>query len=198
MDFCRDFFLFIQLYEEVIQKLMQLWRNNHGKIRETVINSLFSIRTEREPVIQKLDHASIDTAATILEVQILAYKVEAEYIKNNTIPRLYDTVGDIQNCDETFYGYWIRGHLAGFISFVNENNVTEIHRLVVSPNHFHKGIASALLQYTFQLHPSSQFIVQTGKENVPAVALYQKHGFIKKQEFTVHDELVLVQLEKTK
>lgn len=149
-------------------------------------------------MIQKLHHTSSNVATKILKVQIPAYKVEAEYIKSDAIPRLYDTVDDIQNCDEIFYGYWIKDDLAGFISFVHENNMTDIHRLVVSPSHFHKGIASALLQYIFQLHPSSSFIVQTGEENTPAIALYKKHGFIKKQEFNVHDELVLVQLEKTK
>ncbi|CAM4274190.1 acetyltransferase [Bacillus manliponensis] len=149
-------------------------------------------------MIQKLNHTSSNVAKKILEIQIPAYKVEAKYIKTDAIPRLYDTVADIQNCDETFYGYWIQDDLAGFISFVHQDNMTDIHRLVVSPNYFHQGIASLLLQHIFQLHPASNCIVQTGKKNIPAISLYKKHGFTQKQEFHVHNELVLIQLEKTK
>ncbi|MGG0240063.1 GNAT family N-acetyltransferase [Bacillus rhizoplanae] len=149
-------------------------------------------------MIRKLSPSSIEEAAEILEVQISAYKIEAQYIQNNSIPRLYDTIFDIQNCNEIFYGYFIDDNLAGFISFLYEDDVVDIHRLVVSPKYFHRGIATALLQRLFQLHEeTTPYIVQTGKKNIPAIALYKKHNFIETKEFALPDGLVLVQLKKS-
>lgn len=149
-------------------------------------------------LIRKLSPSSIEEAAEILEVQISAYKIEAQYIQNNSIPRLYDTIFDIQNCNEVFYGYFIDDTLAGFISFLYEDDVVDIHRLVVSPTYFHRGIATALLQHLFQLHEeTTPYIVQTGKKNTPAIALYKKHNFIETKEITLPDGLVLVQLKKS-
>lgn len=149
-------------------------------------------------LIRKLSPSSIEEAAEILEVQISAYKIEAQYIQNNSIPRLYDTIFDIQNCNEIFYGYFIDGTLAGFISFLYEDDVVDIHRLVVSPKYFHRGIATTLLQHLFQLHEeTTPYIVQTGKKNIPAIALYKKHNFIETKEFALPDGLVLVQLKKS-
>lgn len=150
-------------------------------------------------MIRKLSPTSIEEAAEILEVQISAYKVEAQYLQNNSIPRLYDTITDIQNCNEIFYGYFIDDTLAGFISFQYEDAAVDIHRLVVSPTYFHKGIATALLEHLFQLHDeTTNYIVQTGKKNTPALSLYKKHNFIETKEITLPDGLVLVQLKKLK
>ncbi|SFC76948.1 Ribosomal protein S18 acetylase RimI [Bacillus sp. 491mf] len=150
-------------------------------------------------MIRKLSPSSIEEATKILEVQIPAYKIEAQYLENNSIPRLYDTITDIQNCNEVFYGYFIDDTLAGFISFLNEDDVVDIHRLVVSPTYFHRGIATALLQHLFQLHEeTTNYIVQTGKKNAPAISLYKKYNFIETKEIPLPDGLVLVQLTKLK
>ncbi len=68
-------------------------------------------------MIQKLITTSHKTATSILSIQIPAYEIEAKYINSTAIPRLYDTVPDIQSCDEIFYGYFYEDTLAGFISF---------------------------------------------------------------------------------
>ena len=116
-------------------------------------------------MILKLNSTSFEVATSILQVQIPAYKVEADYLNSTAIPRLYDTVNDIQNCVETFYGYFSENKLVGFISFVQEEKLIDIHRLVVSPN-FSKGIATKLLIYIFNMFSSSMaYIVQTGKAN---------------------------------
>ena len=53
-------------------------------------------------MIQKLITTSHKTATSILSIQIPAYEIEAKYINSTAIPRLYDTVADIQSCDEIF------------------------------------------------------------------------------------------------
>ena len=70
--------------------------------------------------------------------------------------------------------------LAGFISFKIDEEEVDIHRLVVSPDHFHKGIATKLLLYVFDMFsPSKTYIVQTGKENTPALSLYKNMALSK-------------------
>ena len=85
-------------------------------------------------MIHKLLSHSYEVATSILQVQIPAYTIEADYINSTAIPRLYDTVNDIQSCGETFYGYFSENKLVGFISFIHEENLIDIHRLVVSPD----------------------------------------------------------------
>ncbi|EEL44785.1 N-acetyltransferase [Bacillus thuringiensis serovar pingluonsis] len=149
-------------------------------------------------MIQKLVTTSHRTATSILNIQIPAYEIEAKYINSTAIPRLYDTVADIQSCDEIFYGYFYEDTLAGFISFKIDEEEVDIHRLVVSPDHFHKGIATKLLLYIFDMFSSSKtYIVQTGKENIPALSLYKKHGFIEVQNIVLPDGVILTSLKKT-
>ena len=90
-------------------------------------------------MILKLNSSSFEVATSILQVQIPAYKVEADYLNSTAIPRLYDTVNDIQSCVETFYGYFSENKLVGFISFVQEEKLIDIHRLVVSPDFFKRN-----------------------------------------------------------
>ncbi|MBY0598531.1 GNAT family N-acetyltransferase [Bacillus bingmayongensis] len=146
----------------------------------------------------KINPASFEVASAILAIQIPAYQVEAKYINSVAIPRLYDTAEDIQNCNETFYGYTLENKLMGFISFVNEGAIIDIHRLVVSPDYFHRGIATKLLLHLFNISSdTSKYIVQTGKKNSPALSLYKKHGFVEVNDIVVPNGVVLTQLEKT-
>ncbi|TKI78622.1 GNAT family N-acetyltransferase, partial [Bacillus wiedmannii] len=41
------------------------------------------------------------------------------------------------------------------------------------------------------------YIVQTGKENTPALSLYKKHGFIKINDIILPDGVVLTSLKKS-
>ncbi|EJS56722.1 N-acetyltransferase [Bacillus cereus] len=148
-------------------------------------------------MIHKLHSSSFEVASSILQVQIPAYKVEAIYLNSTAIPRLYDTVNDIQSCDETFYGYFSENKLVGFISFMQEEQRIDIHRLVVSPDFFQKGIATKLLLYIFNMFPSSMtYIVQTGKANTPAITLYKKHGFITVSDTILPNGMILTQFKK--
>jgi ribosomal protein S18 acetylase RimI-like enzyme len=47
----------------------------------------------------------------------------------------------------------------------------------VDPNYFKKGIGSKMMQLVLKEFEASQYIVETGKQNVPAISLYEKFGF---------------------
>lgn len=64
-------------------------------------------------MIQKLITTSHKTATSILNIQIPAYEIEAKYINSTAIPRLYDTVADIELCDEIFTAIFMKINLPG-------------------------------------------------------------------------------------
>ncbi|WP_079525410.1 GNAT family N-acetyltransferase [Halobacillus hunanensis] len=130
-------------------------------------------------MITKLDHKHLQIARQILTVQIPSYRVEAELLQTDQIPRLYDSVIDVLTCDEVFLGCFQKDRLIGFISFKKKRgNLVDIHRLVVDPAYFRQGVAKSLLSSLFKRFPNSTFIVTTGKGNSPAQTLYENEGFI--------------------
>ncbi|MGD8191921.1 GNAT family N-acetyltransferase [Brevibacillus ginsengisoli] len=119
-----------------------------------------------------------ETAKRIWELQIPSYEVEANLINFFEIPPLRETVEDLQKCGEIFYGLWMDDELAGAISYKREENTLDIHRMMVHPRHFRKGVASRLVEYVEQIEEGiEEILVSTGSKNTPAVNLYKRYGF---------------------
>ena len=138
-----------------------------------------------------------DTAAQILAVQLAAYTVESELIGYAALPPLRETVDDILNSPEQFLVYRDGKQIVAVLSYERIEDRLDIGRLVVSPSHFRRGVASQLLVYLEQLHPTyGKITVSTAAANRPAIALYEKHGFHIAEHKTLADGLVLVQLTK--
>jgi len=148
-------------------------------------------------MIQALQLSNQAVAQEILALQLPAYRVEAEIIGSDAIPALRDTVESLMSCGETFYGWVEEGELAGAIAYKIEDGALDIHRLIVHPNHFRKGIGRKLLQYVLQDHAHlKKFIVATGAKNVPAIQLYLSEGFIEVGGFEPVPGLPITNLEK--
>ncbi len=56
-------------------------------------------------------------------------------------------------------------------------NSIHIQSLVVHPDFFRQGVASAMLHYVLRNYNSTIFTVETGLDNGPATELYLKFGF---------------------
>lgn len=148
-------------------------------------------------MIQSLAITSQDMAQQIWILQQASYRVEAQLIGWGNLPPLLETVDDLMNCQETFVGYKVGRELAGAISFKRVGETVDIHRLMVHPDHFRKGIASKLLQHVEESQTDWQkLIVSTGALNAPAIELYQQHGFVLVGQKEVEPSLTLVLLEK--
>lgn len=147
-------------------------------------------------MIIKLENKHRDIAQKILKVQIPSYRIEADIIGYYDIPPLKDTVEHIQKCQETFYGYIIEEELCGVISFKVNKGVVDIHRLIVHPNHFRKGIAQHLLDHILGSKDYVAMKVSTGSKNTPAVQFYYKNGFQKIEEIVVDESLSISCFEK--
>lgn len=143
-------------------------------------------------MIEQLNLKDPSTAQEILNVQIPAYKIEAEQIGFDGIPQLYETIDDIRQSGETFYGFYQDCELAGCIALQEKGDTIGICRLFVHPGHFRKGIASKLLN--FILTKEKRFTVSTGAANSPAIKLYEKAGFKESGKLLIAPNVFLMQL----
>lgn len=148
-------------------------------------------------MIKKIDITNHKFAKEVFNIQVPSYKVEAKIIGLHDIPPLRDTVESLQQCGETFFGYYLNGELCGAISIKTAKCVIDIHRLMVHPKHFRKGIAKKLLDFVeSDKGEFGTIIVSTGTKNTPAVDFYLKNGFSKTGEKRVTERLSLTSFKK--
>lgn len=138
-------------------------------------------------MITRLSLEDRDTVQQIWSLQHMAYPLEAELIGFSEIPPLLDTFETLRECGETFYGYIDHdGELIGAIAVEPEPLQVTISRMMVHPGHFRKGIAGSLVRHVLDSYGEVPlFIVSTGTRNTPAVALYEKFGFVRDHAFEV-------------
>ena len=147
-------------------------------------------------MIKVIDISNSKNAEDVLNIQIPSYKVEAEIIGSYEIPPLKDTIYTLQHCGETFFGYYENEELCGVISIKVDDDDVDIHRLIVHPNHFRKGIAQLLLNFIETKFQIETIKVATGSKNIPAVSFYKKNRFRNIKEAIVNEQLSLTFFEK--
>jgi ribosomal protein S18 acetylase RimI-like enzyme len=147
-------------------------------------------------MIEKIDIQNPVLLDKVLSLQKASYQIEAEIINYYEIPPLLETREELRDCGESFFGYFIDGNLAGFLSYTIENHLLDICRVAVHPDYFRRGIADALLEQVLALPGLQKAIVSTGKKNLPALRLYQKHGFIIVGDKEIAKGIYLTDLEK--
>src|SRR5690349_17907968 len=122
--------------------------------------------------VQRLDIVDPTTADAVLELQRAAYRAEADLVGSDGIPALRETIDELRTCRVEFLGVIASGALVGAISWRSSAGTIYIHRLVVAPEYFRRGIATALLRGALEAEPAAtRAIVQTGFANAPAPAL---------------------------
>src|SRR5699024_12347757 len=85
---------------------------------------------------------------TLSSTSLLLFLFNATSTTNIYTLSLHDALPiSLQQCGETFYGYYSNGWLCGVVSIKTAKCVIDIHRLMVHPNHFRKGIAKKLLNF---------------------------------------------------
>ena len=142
--------------------------------------------------IRRLDLADAAVVEELVTLQRRSYAVEADLIGTRQLPPLFETAAQLARCGETFLGAHEQG-LIGAISYKRRLGVLDIHRLVVDPGAFRRGIATQLLE---ALPRARRTVVSTAVANAPALALYDRHGFVAAGERTVPPGVQIVLLER--
>lgn len=145
--------------------------------------------------IKEINLSDSTSAAEVHDLQRKAYRIEAELIGTEEIPPLKETLEQLQNSGETFIGCYIGDRLAVAVSFKKEGEVLDIHRVMVHPDFFRRGIAGRLMDHLEQ-RKYTGIIVSTGAANTPAVKLYEKLGFERQTDTVVGDGLVIANFKK--
>jgi ribosomal protein S18 acetylase RimI-like enzyme len=149
--------------------------------------------------IERLNMADRDTAEQVWALQHAAYREEAKRIGVSDLPPLQDTVAGLQACLETFYGIFTAdGQLAGAVSTEQANgDQTVICRMMVHPDYFRQGMGSRLLQQVLSAEPpGSEWTVTAEIRNMPALRLYERHGFRRVRTFRPAPDITMVVLSR--
>ena len=118
------------------------------------------------------DHGLVEA---LVGLQWRAYAVEAALIGHDGIPQLTETAAELRAAGLHWLG--IAGRDAqpvAALAYSWHGPVLDIERLVVDPAVFRRGLGSRLIA---ALPPAQISVVSTGRDNRPARALYQRHGF---------------------
>lgn len=143
--------------------------------------------------------ADYSVAAQIHAVAQAAYALEAERIGCAEFPPLRESLDELRQSSDGFLVFQRSGRIIGALSFDLSTDPVAITRLVVSPAHLRRGIATALLSELEQrLSPNVRLSVSTAQTNTPAVILYQRLGYIAAGGSDTSEGIPLLHLSKSK
>ena len=144
-----------------------------------------------------LDLGRDELLLQIAALQRASYAVEAELIGAATLPPLRETPEELRACGETFLGAARDGRLVGAVSYKRDGGTVDVHRLVVDPEAFRGGVATALLDALDAREAgATRWVVGTGAANAPARALYERRGFVAVEERVVPGGVRWVRMER--
>ena len=105
--------------------------------------------------------------------RIINEKFNILYNLSNLLNSKYDYV----------YGYYDDNRLIAFIHINKLYEVIDIINIVVSRNYRRKNIATKLINYIIKEFPDlNKIMLEVNENNIPAINLYIKNGFIKIHE----------------
>jgi ribosomal protein S18 acetylase RimI-like enzyme len=133
----------------------------------------------------------------VLALQRESYAIEAELIGDERIPQLTETLEELRAARLDWLAVTDGDRLVGAVAWMAlPEGTVDIHRLIVSPGAFRRGVATALLDGVDALYPGRHILVSTGRANLPAVTLYLGRGFAIVREREVIPGLWITDLER--
>lgn len=150
--------------------------------------------------IMPLDVSHVEVAEELWALQHPAYRAEAALIGVADLPPLQDTVESIQSCKESFLGYRSsEEELVGAVSYQMEREGHyRLCRLMVHPDFFRQGIGSQLIECLLIVLPKKSTVAVTAEiRNKPAIALYERFGFVRLDTYKPTAEITMLHLERS-
>lgn len=146
-----------------------------------------------------VEHASIEDAKAILDLQKLAYRSEAMIYDDYSIPPLTQTLDQIRADFEKqlFLKITVDGRIVGSVRGYLEQHTCYIGRLIVHPDFRNRGIGARLMKEIEASFPDAlRYGLFTGHRSEGNLRLYRRLGYTPFAERQVNDRLTLVFLEK--
>jgi len=146
-----------------------------------------------------VDHASIEDAREILDLQKLAYQSEARIYDDYSIPPLTQTLDQMRADFEKqlFLKITVDGRIVSSVRGYVERRTCYIGRLIVHPDFRNRGIGTRLMKEIEQSFPDAlRYELFTGHRSEGNLRLYCRLGYTPFAERQVNDRLTLVFLEK--
>lgn len=147
-------------------------------------------------MIQKLNNKDLEIARKMQVVFHASYAIEAALLKAEIFPPLQRQIPAYMDTETEFYGFWRDDALAAVIELHFDPTQIHIQSLVVDPNFFRQGIGRKLVQYVFDSFSSEIYMVETGVDNQPAIALYESLGFVQVLEWDTEIGIRKVRFER--
>ena len=134
-------------------------------------------------MIHGLNNKSVSVAEKLFSIWQESYIIEAKLLKVNDFPPLNRTVQDFLDSSTDFYGF-VKNDVYNAVTELRDNDGTlHIQSLVVQPSQFRKGLASKMIAFVLSENMSLNFTVETGCDNLPAINLYLKFGFVETEQY---------------
>jgi GNAT superfamily N-acetyltransferase len=148
----------------------------------------------------KILRANKEDLNVILDLQIVCYQEEGRLHNDFNIPPLTQTIESIKNEFEKgtlFLKALFENQLVGSVRGSIRDGTTNIGRLIVKPEFQNKKIGQILMNtIECQLNDCERYELFTGFKSMKNLSLYGKLGYVEFKQQFVHDNLILVYLEK--
>lgn len=145
--------------------------------------------------------ADYEDLPEILALQKLCFTEVGDLYDNYDIPPLTQTLDEIREDfkRKIFLKYMLHGMIIGSVNGCNESGECEINRLIVHPEHRHRGIGSLLMREIEKLFSQAQsYVLFTGHRQEDNIRLYEElgYGVVKKEKSGDYDDIELVFMSK--
>ena len=146
--------------------------------------------------IYKADHKDLDE---ILRLQYLAYQSEAALFGTDDIPPLKQTLDEV--IAEYEKGIILKlvtddNVIIGSVRAREENKSVYIGKLMVHPEHRHKGYGTRLLTEIEKCVTCERYELFTSTRSVDNIRLYEKNGYKEYKREALNNELIFVYMQK--
>ena len=146
--------------------------------------------------IYKADHKDLDE---ILRLQYLAYQSEAALFGTDDIPPLKQTIDEV--VAEYEKGIILKlvtddNVIIGSVRAREENKSVYIGKLMVHPEHRHKGYGTRLLTEIEKCFTCERYELFTSTRSVDNIRLYEKNGYKEYKREALNNELIFVYMQK--
>lgn len=145
--------------------------------------------------------AKLDDLKEILQLQYLAYQSEADLFGSRDIPPLKQTLDEV--IEEFNNGIILKmiddnTSIIGSVRAQERNGTVYIGKLMVHPDHRHKGFGTMLLSEIEKYFSVKRYELFTSTRSLDNIRLYQKLGYKIFAHKSINEEFEFVYMEKLK